>query len=200
MDRDEVIQILSLLAEGTNPETGEVYDHGSPYQSPRIIRALFHAVRLLEGNGNIQATGDVPKKERKYFEVPPLDESGKELQGLLRKWRTETARTMKLPAYVILDNKAIAHIAYLRPKTLVQLQKAHGVGLTTVEKYGESILKIMQEHDMGGSSGEATPGPGDAWAPERSCCPKRRSQSPGHARAWRSAPRPPSCPRPACPA
>jgi len=163
MDREEVIKIMSLLSEGTNPETGEIYDQGSPYQSPRIIRALFHAVRLLEGNGNIQSTGGAQKKERKIFEVPLLDESGKELQGILRKWRTETARTMKIPVYVILDNKAIAHIAYLRPKNIVQLQKAHGVGLTTVEKYGESILKIIQEHDMDGSPGEAIPGPGDAW-------------------------------------
>jgi len=163
MDRDEVIKILTLLSEGTNPETGEVYDQDSPYQNPKVVRTLFHAVRLLGGNGDGESAGEKPKKEREEFEVPPLDDSAKELQGILRKWRTETAISQKLPAYMILENKAIAHIAYVMPKTLVQLQKAYGVGLATVEKYGEAILKIIREHDAGESRGETVPSTGDDW-------------------------------------
>lgn len=49
MDVTKAHGIVSALANGVNPTTGEVFPSDSPYQSPAIIRALFIASRVLEG-------------------------------------------------------------------------------------------------------------------------------------------------------
>lgn len=48
MNLIESIKILELLANGANPQTGEVFSMDSPYQNPQTIRALFMALRALE--------------------------------------------------------------------------------------------------------------------------------------------------------
>ena len=48
MDDIKALGIVSALANGVNPQTGEVFDIDSPYQSADVIRALYIAVRALE--------------------------------------------------------------------------------------------------------------------------------------------------------
>ena len=48
MDDSKALSIVSALANGVNPQTGEVFDVDSPYQTPDVIRALYIAVRALE--------------------------------------------------------------------------------------------------------------------------------------------------------
>ena len=48
MDDIKALGIVSALANGVNPQTGEVFDVDSPYQSGDVIRALYIAVRALE--------------------------------------------------------------------------------------------------------------------------------------------------------
>lgn len=49
MDQAKAFNIVSTLANGVNPITGEVFSPDSPYQSSEIVRALFVAARALEG-------------------------------------------------------------------------------------------------------------------------------------------------------
>ncbi len=49
MNLIESIRIVELLANGVNPQTGEVFPMDSPYQNAQTIRALFTALRALEG-------------------------------------------------------------------------------------------------------------------------------------------------------
>ncbi len=48
MDDNKALGIVSALANGVNPQTGEVFDVDSPYQTADVIRALYVAVRALE--------------------------------------------------------------------------------------------------------------------------------------------------------
>jgi hypothetical protein len=48
MDENKALTIVSALANGVNPATGELFPGDSPYQAPDVIRALFSAVRVLE--------------------------------------------------------------------------------------------------------------------------------------------------------
>jgi len=48
MNLMESIRIVGLLANGVNPQTGEVFPVDSPYQNAQSIRALFTALRALE--------------------------------------------------------------------------------------------------------------------------------------------------------
>ena len=48
MNKTEVLKVLGYLADGYDPETGELLPEQSPYHSARIVRALFHAMKALE--------------------------------------------------------------------------------------------------------------------------------------------------------
>jgi hypothetical protein len=48
MDEQKALSVVSALANGINPLTGEVFPPDSPYQSSQIVRALYVAIRALE--------------------------------------------------------------------------------------------------------------------------------------------------------
>ena len=65
MDKEQALKILNALANGVHPATGEVFAADSAYQHPDTVRALFEAVRALEGSrpaaaGGERRTGDMP--------------------------------------------------------------------------------------------------------------------------------------------
>lgn len=50
MDRNEAKSLLSALANGINPITGEILPDDSPYNEPKVIRALFTVLNPVKGN------------------------------------------------------------------------------------------------------------------------------------------------------
>lgn len=52
MKKSEVVDVLSALASGVHPVTGEVFEEASPYNHPQIIRALFGSLELLQGRSS----------------------------------------------------------------------------------------------------------------------------------------------------
>lgn len=44
----KAIEIITLLTDGIDPQTGEVFPQESTYQNPDTVRALFLAVKGLE--------------------------------------------------------------------------------------------------------------------------------------------------------
>jgi hypothetical protein len=63
MDDNKALSIVSALANGVNPLTGEVFDAGSPYQAPDIVRALFAAARALD-RAKSEASTASPSRQR----------------------------------------------------------------------------------------------------------------------------------------
>ena len=51
MNEMQALNIVRALADGVDPESGEVYPPQSPYQKPDTVRALFVAARALERAG-----------------------------------------------------------------------------------------------------------------------------------------------------
>ena len=66
MEREQAVKILNALANGVHPATGEVFAADSPYQHPDTVRALFEAVRTMEGG----AQAAPAPTERKSADVP----------------------------------------------------------------------------------------------------------------------------------
>ena len=48
MNKSEIVDVLSALASGVHPVSGEVFAEDSPYNEPRIIRALFGSLELIQ--------------------------------------------------------------------------------------------------------------------------------------------------------
>jgi len=50
MDKKQTLHIIESLANGIDSTTGEVFPDNSPYQNVEIVRALFHATKLLSSS------------------------------------------------------------------------------------------------------------------------------------------------------
>jgi hypothetical protein len=76
MDDRHALAIVSALANGANPITGEMFASDSPYQSPDVIRALVVATRALETQlGSVGARATPIASER--LETKPSRAPGK---------------------------------------------------------------------------------------------------------------------------
>ena len=60
MDETKALDIVSALADGINPLTGEVFPADSPYQSPDIVRALFVARTAVEAKARARQRTPLP--------------------------------------------------------------------------------------------------------------------------------------------
>ena len=48
MEREQALKILSALANGVHPATGERFGADSPYQHPDTVRALYESIHVLQ--------------------------------------------------------------------------------------------------------------------------------------------------------
>jgi hypothetical protein len=71
MEREQTLRILNALANGVHPATGEKSAADGPYQHPDTVRALFEAMRAVEGGA---ASAPAPTPERKA--PPSMPQSG----------------------------------------------------------------------------------------------------------------------------
>jgi hypothetical protein len=58
MEREQTLKILSALANGVHPVTGEIFASDSPYQHPDTVRALFEALRVIDEHRPKAATAE----------------------------------------------------------------------------------------------------------------------------------------------
>ena len=66
MEREQALKIVSALANGVHPMTGEVFAEDSPYQHPDVVRALFEALRTMDARPRPATSA----AERKPSEIP----------------------------------------------------------------------------------------------------------------------------------
>lgn len=77
-------------------------------------------------------------------DVAELDPRAQALFEQLRAHRLEVARADEVPPYVVASDRTLREVALLRPKTLAQLQQAHGIGPAKAERYGEGLLEVVR--------------------------------------------------------
>ena len=99
-------------------------------------------VDQLLGNGKTKEKRQRKGAEAKQSVTSEPDDS---LVEHLRRWRALKAKEEGLPAYMILQQKALQSIAANKPRTPADLKRQPGVGAKTVEKYGGEILDIVME-------------------------------------------------------
>jgi len=63
MELDEAKSLLGTLANGINPFTGEVLPDTSPYNEPRVIRALFAVLDSVKGSKQRKKTPEEKQQE-----------------------------------------------------------------------------------------------------------------------------------------
>jgi ATP-dependent DNA helicase RecQ len=61
----------------------------------------------------------------------------------LRLLRLELAREDSVPAFMVASDRTLRDIAILRPRSIEELQLAHGIGPAKADRYGERILSAV---------------------------------------------------------
>jgi len=60
----------------------------------------------------------------------------------LRQWRTDKARELGVPAYVVLLDRTLHELAQSRPATREALFEITGIGQSKAERYGEALIAL----------------------------------------------------------
>lgn len=90
--------------------------------------------------------------EEKEIEVQPkkiaeiiIDQS-KDMITRLKDWRRELSKEHNVPAYVIMHDRTLVDIVHKMPQKSAELDEIFGLGPTKITKYGEEILKIVNDY------------------------------------------------------
>lgn len=137
MNKAEVVDILSALASGVHPATGEVFEEESPYNHPQIIRALFGSLEI------IQASGDrAPKKSQEEINR----EEGRPLRFNVRWSEQEDEELISLIEKGVLTGDIAEQFQRTKGSIHSRLQRQ---GLLEREELlnrsDEEILQLVQE-------------------------------------------------------
>jgi len=90
VNKSEVVAVLSALASGVHPITGEVFEEASPYNHPKVIRALFGSLDLIQtraGNGPKKSQEEINREEGRplRFNMRWSEQEDEELISLIAK-------------------------------------------------------------------------------------------------------------------
>ena len=93
------------------------------------------------------ATDDQRTRRRRKGQVPAeLDPADEGLFEALRTWRSIRAKAANVPAFVIFSDATLVAVAGTRPRTLDQLMSLPGIGPVKVERHGDELLSVVNEH------------------------------------------------------
>lgn len=97
----------------------------------------------------VKARSVLESQQIKMQKVPEKSDSESPhplLIKTLKKWRDHKSREQKLPAYMILHQKAIHAIVAAMPSQLSDFKKVKGVGKSKLAQYGDELLEIVQQY------------------------------------------------------
>ena len=92
------------------------------------------------GSGSSGVYAPASRKES----APPvrLTAEGERVAAKLKEWRTAEAKRLRIPAYLLLNDRTIASLAQARPKNPNQLLQVDGIGPAKAEKFGDTLLGL----------------------------------------------------------
>ena len=175
MTRNDFEQVLGAMARaGLLLLTDEVFEKNGkqiPYRTARLTPAGYAVNEKTAANFVMKETEPAPEKRKKKKKPPasegqkraprPATVTGQEpvanakgsgagtdsrLEAALRAWRLIEARRRGLPAFRIFSDRTLRALATNRPATTQELLAITGIGLSTVEKYGIDICRVLREN------------------------------------------------------
>ena len=123
---------VEFIMKDTAPPTSKRKRKKSPAFSPDQVRQ----------SRPVTVAGPRPLAKAKVSEVG----TNSRLEAALRVWRLIEARRRGLPAFRIFSDRTLRALAINRPLTTQELLAVPGVGISTVEKYGAGIYRVVREN------------------------------------------------------
>jgi ATP-dependent DNA helicase RecQ len=138
--------LRQLVAMGHLKPDTEAFGALKLTESARGVLKGETVVMLREQPAGTRVRASRTKSRR--GDLAPVAKGGTEsgnpaLLGILRAWRSQTARQRGVPAYVVLHDSTIDGIATSRPTTLTQLRGIPGIGDKKLEHYGDELIALV---------------------------------------------------------
>ena len=135
MDINRAKEILSALAEGVDPTTGEILPENSVCNKGEVVRALYAVL-------NACGQKDIVKK---HISKEPADYDGI-LYERLKVLRNKLAEENGLLPFRVLPNLSLKHMAVQKPTTPEELLLVYGVGKYTANQYGKAFIAEIKDY------------------------------------------------------
>jgi len=119
MERLQTLTILNALANGIHPATGEQFGPDSPYQHPDTVRALFSALRALEGGSAQAPAASDQRRQPGAGDKPRQPTAGNGSNKLGSRWTP--------------DEEARLAGGFDAGKRVSELASAHGRSIAAIE-------------------------------------------------------------------
>ncbi len=119
----------------------------------RAVMKAERPARLLlppEGRARRATTGTPSRGAERAAQpssgLPPadLDADSQRIFDALRAFRLATSRADGVPPYVVASDRTLRELALIKPRTIHDLELAHGIGQAKTERYGAQLLATIQ--------------------------------------------------------
>ena len=114
--------------------------------SGRAVMKAERPARIVLPSTALPQPRSRPRDRRPATDGTELDAEAQALFEQLRAHRLEVARDEEVPPYVVASDRTLREVALLKPRSLVELRQAHGIGPAKADKYGEGLLEVVREH------------------------------------------------------
>lgn len=157
MDNSELfLHVIDCLLNGVDPINLDDLPKESILKSIIVIKSLEYArfcIEKFNSTKNLKAKkNEVVEKFVEYGDMLVIiNEDGAIITDMnlyerLKLLRREIARESKLSPFIIFHNKHLARMATYYPTTKAELLEINGIGQYKYEKYGESVLKVINDY------------------------------------------------------
>jgi ATP-dependent DNA helicase RecQ len=124
----------------------------------RPARLLLPPALAAQPVGPRPSRGPASARRPSPAEAQP-DPAANQLFEALRRHRLSVARRESVPPYVVASDRSLRDIAALRPRSLAELQLAHGIGPAKAERYGAGLLGVVRGASDAGEPASNAPTP-----------------------------------------
>jgi len=126
--------------------TADAEDKGGFRLSPESRSVLKGEQKIFFRKDPVRSRKDRKSKPYSRSENEFSDPSYSELWEKLRSLRSEIAQGENVPPYVIFHDSTLRELVQIQPQTLEEMKEIYGIGQKKSERYGEQIVKIIQDH------------------------------------------------------
>ncbi len=130
-------EILTYYKDSQRIQNCGHCDNCLPNSDRRILKPIVIAPEL-------ELKVKVRKKKNKE-EAFIMSHEQELLFQTLKKWRKAKAQELDMPAFVVLSDQTLKHLAVGQPSNTDQLLLIHGIGENKAEKFGKDILSIVEQ-------------------------------------------------------
>lgn len=135
------VVLMGKVNEGTKKTTAK---------QKTVAKDRSSAKSMVEAKDKPAANTRIEAKDKAGSAVPELKVLHPEVLEALTEWRRQRAMKAHMPAYCILQQKALIAIANLLPQDKEALAKIPFCGKVKAEKYGDEVLAVVKNAIEGG--------------------------------------------------